>query len=72
MKTGKTNRLGKGWILLLILMYLAHNDFWNWGNPALLLGLPVVLVYHLFYCLAVTLVFYSLTRSVKDSAGDSE
>ena len=72
MKSGKTNSLSKGWILLLALIYLAHNDFWNWGNPSLVFGLPVVLVYHVFYCLAVTLTFYSLARSLGDSGGDSE
>lgn len=46
------------WLLyaLLGVLYLLHNDFWLWNDGRLLLGLPVGLVYHLFYCAAVSAV----------------
>jgi hypothetical protein len=33
--------------------YLLHNDVWLWGSSKIVLGLPVSLLYHVVYCLAV-------------------
>ena len=46
------------WFLyaLLGVLYLLHNDIWFWNDPSLMLGLPMGLVYHLFYCIAVAAV----------------
>jgi hypothetical protein len=41
---------------LIVLMFLLHNDFWFWETPQLVLGLPVGLLYHIGFCLAVTLL----------------
>ena len=75
MKPVKTHKLGMGGIVVLVLLYLAHNDFWNWGEPRLFLGLPITFVYHISYCLVVALVFSVLTRSLgssDDFPGESE
>jgi hypothetical protein len=46
------------WLLyaLLGVLYLLHNDLWLWNDGRLMLGLPVGLVYHLFFCVAVSAV----------------
>lgn len=45
--------------LLVATVYVLHQDFWNWNNRSLVLGvLPVGLAYHAFYaCLAATMMF---------------
>jgi hypothetical protein len=40
----------------LAALYLLHNDLWLWNDPRLLLGLPVGLVYHIGFCVAVSAV----------------
>lgn len=54
---------------MLIFLYLAHNDFWNWGEPRLFLGLPILLVYHVVYCLAAALAFSELNKFLFDDDG---
>lgn len=46
-------------VLLVATVYVLHQDFWNWNNRSLVLGvLPVGLAYHAFYaCLAATMMF---------------
>lgn len=53
------------WILylLLILIYLLHNDLWFWHNPGIVLGLPVGLLYHILYCVFSSFVLYILVKS---------
>ncbi len=46
----------------LAILFLLHNDFWNWADSSRLFGLPVGLTYHLAFCLAVALVFFMLVR----------
>lgn len=46
----------------LVLLYLLHNDFWNWRDSSLVLGLPVALHYHLSYCLAAAGLYFLLVR----------
>ena len=45
--------------LLVATVYVLHQDFWNWNNRSLVLGvLPVGLAYHAFYaCLAAAMMF---------------
>ena len=44
------------WVLyaLLGVLYLLHNDIWLWNDASLMFGLPMGLVYHLFFCIAVS------------------
>jgi hypothetical protein len=46
------------WILYatLFALYLLHNDFWFWNTPRLVLGVPIGLLYHIAYCVVVTLL----------------
>ena len=48
--------------LLLIVLYLLHNDFWNWHDSRFFLGLPVGLMYHVAYCLVTFVVLLILVR----------
>ncbi len=46
----------------LVLLYLLHNDLWQWHDGRLALGLPVGLTYHLAYCLATAALMAALVR----------
>lgn len=48
--------------IALILLYLLHNDLWNWNDSRLIGGIPVGLLYHIVYCLAATLMMIVLVR----------
>ena len=52
------------WSLLIAAVYLLHQDFWFWGSarPLVFGFLPVGLAYHAAYCVAATLLMWSLTR----------
>ena len=54
------------WVLysLLVLLFILHNDFWLWGTPQLVLGLPVGLLYHIVFCLAASLLMAFLVKFV--------
>ena len=54
------------WVLysLLVLLFILHNDFWLWGTPQLVLGLPVGLLYHIVFCLAASLLMTFLVKFV--------
>lgn len=56
----------------LALLFLLHNDWWNWRNGTRVLGLPVGLLYHLGFCLAVMLVFLLLVRHAWPKALSAE
>ena len=45
-------------------LYALHQDFWFWreARPLLFGFLPVGLAYHAAYCIAVTLLMWTLTR----------
>ena len=51
---------------LLVLFFLLHNDFWFWETPQLVLGLPVGLLYHIGFCLAVTLLMAIFVKRGED------
>ena len=42
--------------LVFIVFFVLHQDFWLWERTEALFGLPVGFVYHIAYCIAVTLV----------------
>ena len=42
--------------LLWVLLYLLHNDIWLWDNGAIVMGLPVGLLYHVGFCLAAAVM----------------
>ena len=48
--------------LALVLAYLLHNDLWLWNDGRLRFGLPVGLLYHVGFCLVVTLLMALLVR----------
>ena len=51
---------------LLVLFFLLHNDFWFWETPQLVLGLPVGLLYHIGFCLAVTVLMAIFVKGGED------
>ena len=54
------------WILylLVVILYILHNDFWFWGTSNIVLGLPVGLLYHILFCFAASVLMYSLVKFV--------
>ena len=48
--------------LALIALYFLHKDFWFWRNSALVIGLPVGLVYHVGFCLVVVVAMALLVK----------
>jgi Protein of unknown function (DUF3311) len=56
--------------VLLIVLFLLHQDFWLWNDSTLLLGfLPLGLAYHAAFCVATSLLMYLLvTRCWPDEA----
>jgi hypothetical protein len=52
------------WWLLIATLYLVHQDFWFWhsARPFVFGFLPIGLAYHAAYCLAASLLMWSLTR----------
>lgn len=48
--------------LLLVLLFLLHNDFWFWKTPRLVFGLPVGLLYHIGFCLAASLLMAAFVK----------
>ncbi|MEX1130322.1 MAG: hypothetical protein WEB50_17245 [Vicinamibacterales bacterium] len=66
---------------VVIALYLLHQDLWFWrsARPLVFGFLPVGLAYHALYCVAVSLLMWTLTRiawpghlesSVEDSRRD--
>ena len=49
---------------VVIALYLLHQDVWFWraARPLLFGFLPVGLAYHGLYCVAVSLLMWTLTR----------
>lgn len=56
------------WLLycLLVLLFLLHNDFWFWGTPQLVLGVPVGLLYHIGYCVVAMLLMAAFVKARGD------
>jgi hypothetical protein len=51
-------------VVVVVALYLLHQDFWLWreARPLLFGFLPVGLVYHAGYCIAVAVLMWMLTR----------
>jgi len=50
-------------VLATILLYFLHQDFWFWRTARpIVFGLPIGLLYHAGYCLAVCLLMWLLVR----------
>ena len=48
----------RGYILVgLVLLLVAHHDFWNWASTSLYLGIPLGLMFHLLLCVAASALF---------------
>jgi hypothetical protein len=64
------------WPLLLALLvaFLLHQDLWFWNDSRIVLGLPVGLLYHLVYCLGVSVMMAVLLRFFwpEQSAADAD
>jgi hypothetical protein len=48
--------------VVLVVLYLLHNDLWLWNNASLIAGIPAGLLYHIVYCFAATLMMLALVR----------
>jgi len=50
--------------VVVAVLYLLHQDLWLWREPRpLVFGfLPIGLAYHGAYCIAVSLLMWTLTR----------
>ncbi|MFQ5629234.1 MAG: DUF3311 domain-containing protein [bacterium] len=51
-----TNLIRNLLYLALIVLYLLHNDLWLWNNASLTLGIPVGLLYHIYFCIAASIL----------------
>lgn len=64
------------WVLYLamVVLYVLHNDLWYWDDAQLVLGLPVGLTYHIFFCVVVAGVMGLLVRYAwpRDLDGEAE
>lgn len=61
-------------ILLIVALYILHQDFWFWrtAQPLLFGFLPIGLVYHACFTLAVSLVMWLLIRQAWPSHLEEE
>lgn len=52
--------------LVIAALYALHQDAWFWreARPLVFGFLPVGLAYHALYCMAVSLIMWTLTRVV--------
>ncbi len=52
------------WILylLVVVLFILHNDFWFWGTSKIVLGLPVGLLYHILFCFAASVLMFSIVK----------
>ena len=48
--------------VVIVIVYLLHNDLWFWDDPTLILGIPVGLFYHALYCLAASVMLFLLIK----------
>ena len=64
------------WIfyILLVVLFILHQDLWLWNESDLLLGFPIGLYYHVMYCVAVAtlmafMVDYAWPAELDDEEG---
>jgi hypothetical protein len=43
-------------------LYLLHQDWWNWDDRRLVFGLPIGLTYHVGFCVAASVLMFCLVR----------
>lgn len=43
-------------------LFVLHNDWWFWSDDRVVLGLPIGLLYHVFYMLATAAVMALVVR----------
>jgi len=48
--------------LVIVIVYLLHNDLWFWNNPTIIMGIPVGLFYHLIYCFTASILLFLLIK----------
>jgi hypothetical protein len=48
--------------LVIVIVYLLHNDLWFWDDPTLIMGIPVGLFYHVLYCFAASILLFLLIK----------
>jgi nitric oxide reductase large subunit len=48
--------------VVIVIVYLLHNDLWFWDNPTLVMGIPVGLFYHLLYCFIASILLFLLIK----------
>jgi hypothetical protein len=49
--------------LMVVLVYVLHQDFWNWHDRTLVLGfLPIGLAYHAAYSILAAIMMAVLVR----------
>lgn len=48
--------------VVLVILFLLHNDLWLWKNATLISGIPVTLLYHVGYCVAASILMIWLVR----------
>ena len=51
--------------LVLLLVFLLHNDLWLWNDARVVFGLPVGLAYHVAYCLGVSVLMGLLVSQAR-------
>lgn len=49
-------------VLLMVALYVVRVDLWWWRDPRLVGGLPIGLLYHLLFCVAVSISFWLVVR----------
>ena len=54
----------KTWLLyfILVVFVFLHNDFWFWRDARMILWVPVGFLYHVFYCVLASVLFFLLVR----------
>ena len=57
-------------IVLLVVAFVFHNDFWLWSDSRFVLGLPVGMLYHVGLCFVAALIFAVLVRTGDESGDD--
>ena len=50
-------------LLIALVLTFLHQDFWNWDDPTLVLGvMPIGLFYHAVYSVVVALFWWWVVR----------
>ena len=47
-------------VLLVIAVYVLHQDFWNWSSTRMIGFLPIGLAYHAMYSVLCALMMFTL------------